>query len=162
MYKRQQQARDRGRGQCLGVHLRNYAFVGNLHLLDAGLGKLAGERAELFCERYERLQLGRLLGADRGKVDGVGNGAAQEVIRHLLGDLQRDILLRFHRGGAEMRRANDIGQREERALRGRFFAKHIERRAGDLARFERLGQGRLVDELAAGAIDQPDALFRCV
>ena len=52
---RPQQTRDRGRGQRLGLHLRDRAFVGDLHLLDAGLGELAGEGAELLGERDERL-----------------------------------------------------------------------------------------------------------
>ena len=80
-----------------------------LHLADAGLGELAGERAELFGERDERLEPRRLLGGDRGEVDGVGDRAAQQIVRHLLGDLQRDVLLRLGGGGAEMRRAHDVG-----------------------------------------------------
>ena len=58
---RAQQAGDRRRGQRLGLHLRDRALVGDLHLADAGLGELAGERAELFGERDERLELAALL-----------------------------------------------------------------------------------------------------
>ena len=79
-----------------------------LHLLDAGLGELAGERAELLGERDERLQPRRLLGGDRGEIDRVGDRAAQQIVRHLLGDLQRDVLLRLGGGGAEMRRADHV------------------------------------------------------
>ena len=32
----------------------------------------------------------------------------QQIVRHLLGDLQRDVLLRLGGGGAEMRRADDV------------------------------------------------------
>ena len=52
------------------------ALVGDLHLGDAGLGQLAGERAELLGERDEGLQLRRLLGGDRGEVERVGDRAA--------------------------------------------------------------------------------------
>ena len=137
---RPQQAGDRGRGQRLGVHRRDHAFVGDLHLLDAGLGELAGERAELFGKRDEGFEFRRFLGADRGEIDGVGDGAAQQIIRHLLGDLQRDVFLRLHGRGAQMRRADDVRQREQRALRRRLLAKHVDRRAGDLAGFQRLDQ----------------------
>ena len=60
---RAQQPGERRRGQRLGVHLRPRALVGDLHLLDAGLGELAGEGAELFRQRHERLELRRFLGA---------------------------------------------------------------------------------------------------
>ena len=39
------------------------ALIGDLHLVDAGLGELPGERAELLGERDERLEPRRLLGA---------------------------------------------------------------------------------------------------
>src|SRR5262249_48110561 len=80
-----------------------------LHLLQARLGELARERAELLGERDERLEARRLLGRDRGEVHRVGDRAAQEIIRHLLGDLQRDGLLRLGGGGAEIGGAHGIG-----------------------------------------------------
>ena len=67
------------------------------------------ERAELFGQRHERLQPRRFLGGDRGEVDRVADRAVQQVVRHLLGHLQRDVLLRLGGGGAEMRRADDVG-----------------------------------------------------
>ena len=94
-----------------------------------------------------------------GKLTALADGAAQQIIRHLLGDLQRDVLLRFGGGGAEMRRADDVRQGKERARRRRLLAKHVDRGAGDVAGFERVDQSRLVDQLAAGAIDQAYALF---
>ena len=130
---RPQQAGDRRRGQRLGVHLRDRALVGDLHLADAGFGELAGERAELLGERDERLQPRRFLGGDRGEVDRVGDRAAQQIIRHLLGDLQRDVLLRLGGRGAEMRRADDVGQAEQRILGRRLLDEHVEGGAGDMA-----------------------------
>ena len=116
---RPQQARDRRRGQRLGLHLRDLPLIGDLHFLEAGLGELAGERAELLGERDEGLQLRRLLGGDRGEIHRVRDRALQQIVRHLLGDLQRDVLLRLRRGRAEMRRADDVRMAEQRILRSR-------------------------------------------
>ena len=143
----------------LGVHAGDLAFVGELHLADAGLGQLAGERAELLRERDERLEPRRLLGGDRGKVDGVGDRAAQQIVRHLLGDLQRDVLLRLGGRGAEMRRAHHVGMPEQRVLGGRLLGEYVEGRAGDMAGIERSAQRHLVDQPAARAIDDAHALL---
>ena len=136
------------------------AVVGDLHLGDAGLGQLAGERTELLGERDEGLQPRRLLGGDRGKVDGVGDGAAQQVIGHLLGDLQRDVLLRLVGGGAEMRRAHHVRMAEQRVGGGGLLGEDVERRAGHVAGVERRAQRRLVHQAAAGAVDDAHALLR--
>ena len=137
---RPQQAGDGGRGQRLGVHLRHRALVGELHLADAGFGELAGERAELLRERDERLQPRRLFGGDRGEIHRVRDRAAQQIIRHLLGDLQRDVFLRLAGGGAEMRRAHHVGQAEQRIAGRRLLDEHVEGGAGDVAAFQRVVQ----------------------
>ena len=58
-----------------------------------------------------------------------------------------------------MRRAHDVRQGRTRTLRRRLLAEHVDRRAGDMAGFERLEQRRLIDQFAARAIDQADAFF---
>ena len=75
-----------------------------------------------------------------GKLTAFEIAPRKQIVRHLLGDLQRDILLRLGGGGAEMRRAHDVGQAEQRAVRRRLLDEHVEGGARDLARFERLGQ----------------------
>jgi hypothetical protein len=77
-----------------------------------------------------------------GKVDRVGDRAASQIVRHLLGDLQRDVLLRLGGGGAEMRRADHVGMAEQRVVRGRLLDEHVERGAGDVAGIERIDQRR--------------------
>jgi hypothetical protein len=71
-----QQPGDGGRRQRLGVHLGDAALVRELHLDDAGLGELAGERAELFRQIDEWAQPWRFFGGDRRKIDRVGDRAA--------------------------------------------------------------------------------------
>ena len=105
--------------------------------MDAGLGQLAGKRAELLGELDERPQPRRFLGRDRREVDGIRNRAAQQVIRHLLGDLQRDVFLRLGGGGAEMRRAHHVGMAEQRIFGRRLLGEHVEGGAGDVAGIER-------------------------
>ena len=61
---RPQQARERGGGERLGVHLRHHALKSQPHLFDAGFGELPGERAELFGKRDEWLELRGFFGAD--------------------------------------------------------------------------------------------------
>ena len=149
----------RGRGQRLGVHAGDVAFVGQLHLVDAALGQLAGERAELLRQLDEGAQPRRLLGRDRREVDGVRDRAAQQVVRHLLGDLQRDVFLRLGGGGAEMRGAHHVGMAEQRIVGRRLLGEHVEGGASDVAGIERGAQGRLVDQPAARAIDDAHALL---
>ena len=85
--------------------MRGRAVEQDLDLLDRILGDLADEGAEHLGELDERLQPRRFLRGDRRHVDGVGDRALDQIVRHLLGDLQRDVFLRLGGRGAEMRRA---------------------------------------------------------
>src|SRR5262249_39956750 len=154
-----QQARQYRRGQRLDLHLRDVPLIGDLHLEDAGLGELARERAELFGQRDEWFQLRRLFRRDRGEVDGVGDRARQEIIRHLFCDLQRDVFLRFRGGRAKMRRADHVWMAEQQIAGGRLLGEHVEGRAGNVLGTERFDQRLLVDQTAARAIDDAYALL---
>ena len=122
-------------------------------------GELAGEGAEVLGEPDEGSQPHRLLGRDRRHVEGVGDRAVDQIVRHLLGDLERDVLLRLGGGGAEMRRADDVREAEERARLGRLGDEDVDAGAGDLAGLDRRGERLLVDQAAAGAIDDADAVL---
>ena len=58
-----------------------------------------------------------------------------------------------------MRRADDVGLAEQAALRRRLLAEYVDGGAGDMAGSQRLAQRRLIDQFAAGAVDQPHAFF---
>ena len=57
-----------------------------------------------------------------------------------------------------MRRADDVGQAEERAVLGRLDLEHVEGGPADMARFERRGKRPLVYQTSTRAIDDAHAL----
>ena len=156
---RPQQTGQRRRGQRLDLHLGDLPLIGDRDFAEARFGELAGERAELLGQRDEGFQLRRFFGGDRREVDRVGNGAGQEIVRHLLGDLQRDILLRFRGRCAEMRRADDVGMAEQDVLGRRLLDEDVESGAGDVLGIQRIDQRLLVDQTAARTIDDAHALL---
>ena len=119
---------------------------------------LRHEFAEVFAEQKIRLQFLELLGVQRRQVDGVADGAGQEIIAQRFREFLRHFHLGFFRGGAQMRGDDDVRQRQERIILGRRLRlEDVDRRAFDVAALDRLGQGLLVDDAAARAVDQAHA-----
>ena len=56
-----------------------------------------------------------------------------------------------------MRRDDDLRQLEQRAVRARFGGEHVETCAADVAAGDRVGERLLVDQAAAGGVDDDDA-----
>ena len=56
-----------------------------------------------------------------------------------------------------MRRNDDLWQSEQRTVRARFGGEHVEARTAHMAAGHRVGEGGLVDEAAAGGVDDDDA-----
>jgi hypothetical protein len=98
-------------------------------------------------------------GAQRGHVKRVGDAAVDEEVSHLLGDLEGDVDLGFRGRGAKVRGADEVRRAEQRAVLGRLGLEHVERGAGDLACVHRFLERCLVDQAAAGAVDDPHALL---
>jgi hypothetical protein len=146
-------------GQRLGVHAGDPALVRELHLGNAGLGQLTGERAELFRERDEGPQLRRLLRCDRGKLTALEMAPAQEVVRHLLSDLQRDVLLRLGGGGPEVRGAHHVRVTEQWIRGRRLLGEHVEGGTSHVTGIEGGAQRAFLDQPAARAIDDAHALL---
>ena len=141
------------------VHFGNRALVLDADALDRRFRELSDERTELLGERHEGPQARRFLGGDRREVDRVLNRALQQIVRHLLGDLEGDILLRFRRRCAEMRRADDIGMAEERICRGGLLEKTSKAAPATWPESRAWRRACLVDEAAAGAVDDANALL---
>jgi hypothetical protein len=77
----------------------------------------------------------------------------EQVVGHLLGDLAGDVFLRLGRCRAQMRGADHLRQTEERVLDRGFGFEGVDRGTGHMARPDRLGERRLVDQPAARAVD---------
>ncbi len=123
----------------------------------ASARQLHREASELRGERDVRAEHLEVLGADRRDVHRVRDEPALERGRDLLGDDDACTVLRLARRRREMRRDDDVVQLEQRAC-VRLGREHVERRACDLAAPQRLQQRVLVDELAAGGVDEAHAV----
>ena len=154
------QPRQHRTGYRLARKLRRRALALDADLGEIAVRELAHERAQAFGQLHIGPQLGRFLGAEARHVERVGDAAADEEVRHLFGHLQRDIDLRLGGRRPQMRRADEVGLAEQRAGGGRLGLEHVERSAGDMAAVEQPGQRLLVDQPAAGAIDDTDAGLR--
>lgn len=62
-----------------------------------------------------------------------------QVLKYLVGDTDSDHFLRFPGRPPNMRRRENLVEREQRVTRwGRLFLEHVERGSGDLARLDGL------------------------
>src|SRR5438874_630019 len=135
------------------------AGVDDLHRFRGALeGKLPRERADLLAQPQERPEPLQHLGGNARDVDGVPDGAGGEVLDHRVADDGGDVLLGVLGGSTEMRRADEVRALEERMIAGRrLLFEDVERGASDPAGEQRLGERLLVDEPAAGAVDDQRA-----
>ena len=84
-----------------------------------------------------------------GKFTRVADDAVAQEVAQRRHRLHADQFLPFARGRGDVRRRHDLRQHLQPVIDGRFLLKHVERRAADLARFDRVGQRALVDQVAA-------------
>ena len=103
---------------------------------DEFVNRFFPERPDKAAERMRKLLIGpraaKLFGRDAGKVDGGFGCAGSEEIGDILRDLDTDRLLRFLRGGAEVRCQHDIVECQQRRAGRRLFDINVEGRAGDV------------------------------
>ena len=125
--------------------------------LGASLGELHDEGAQLLGQREVRLQAQHLVGRDRREVDRVADHALRQVVAHGGRGFEADQLLRLGRRRRDVRRGDDLWQLGQAPVLRRLDFEDVERRARDVARFDRVGQRVLVDELAARGVDDPHA-----
>ena len=128
----------------------------DLDPVDGAVAESLGEPAELLAQGHERCQRLHLLRAHSGDVDRVRDHPARERGADLLGGDDPGAVLGLGGRGAEVRGDDDVVALEQRMIGERLLGEDVERRAGDLAGLEP-GRKRIeVDELAAGAVDDPD------
>ena len=87
-------------------------------------------------------------------VDRVGDQLAAERQPHRPGDRDAGLLLRLVGGGAEVRRGDDVLELEERAVGARLLGEDVEPGGGDAALLEGVVERLLVDDAAAGGVDE--------
>ena len=147
-------ALERGQLEHLDVVLGDLAA----HLDVELLGDLAGERGEDPAELLGQRDAGAHVLGDHAAldVDRVGHQLAGQRQPHRPGDRDAGLLLGLVGGGAQVRGGHDV--RRARTAGGRCTAPWRRRRApaaGDPALLERGVQRVLVDDAAAGGVDEP-------
>ncbi len=115
-------------------------------------------RAEPLAEGHERRQRLHGLGAHRGDVHGVGDHASGERRLDLLGGDDPRPVLRLGGRSAQMGRHDHVTALEEGMLGERLRREDVQGGAADLAGLQPVEQRVEVDQLAAGAVDDPHAV----
>ena len=142
----------RTRVSCSAMRPRNSAWTRST----VRRRKALRERAEAAAEADERRDR---LGQRRAEVDRVGDDAAVERRLHLLGRVGAGAVLRLGRRGAEVWRHDHVVAAEERVLGRGLLGEDVEGGACDLAGVERGAERLEVDQLAARAVDDADAVL---
>ena len=116
-------------------------------------GELDRDPPEQGGKRDERPQDLEVSLVDDGDVHGVRDDPAVERGDDLLGHDHARAVLRLAGRRREVRRDDDLVEPQQRPL-VRLLREDVESGAGELARLDRLGERRLVDERAAGGVHE--------
>ena len=139
------------RGRVLG---RQLAPELDGDLADLAAGDLPQELAEDRREPEVRGQPLADLRVGERCIHRAARRAAGQDLEHVVGGLDCHPDLRLGRRRAEMRCEQDPRGLEERRADGRLAMEDVDGRSGDPAGAERIGEGGLVDDLAARRVDQ--------
>ena len=123
----------------------------------AGGLPLGHEQAEAIGQVEVAANRVQRFGVDGGHVDGVADFALGEVVDQQLDGFDGDLRLGLFGAGAEVRRAEDVGHAEERAVGAGLFDEDVEGDAADLAALESFDEGFFVVDAAAGGVDEAHA-----
>ena len=152
-------AGDGGVADEVGFAGGDAAGVGDLDVFEVAGGGVGEEVAEALGHLDVGGDLDVLLVRERGEVDGVLDDAELEVVADLHGELDADGLLGFVGGAGDVRGEDDVVEVEEGGVFEGLLVEDVEGGAGDVAGLDGVGEGLLDDELAAGAVDDADALL---
>ena len=94
-----------------------------------------------------------------GNVDGIRDELASQCQQYGLSDIGTGAVLSLNGGGAQVRSTNSFRQAKQRGIRARLGRVHIEASTADVASLDRVGKRLLVDETAAGSVDDDLALL---
>src|SRR3954453_19718838 len=100
-----------------------------------------------------------LLVGEGGEIDGVLDDAEFEVVANLHRELDADGLLGLVGCAGDMRGKDDVLEVEEGGILEGLLVEDVEGGAGYVAGFDGIGECLFDDELAAGAVDDANALL---
>ena len=156
--RRAERAAQRGRGEQARARVRETARGRDLDARDGALRERHREPPEPLGDRQERLEHAALVLGHERQVERVRDGQAAERGHDLLGDDDAGAILRLVRRARQMRREQQVGRVAQRRVGGqRLLREDVERRAGELARAQRLDERGLVDQRAARRVDEQRA-----
>ena len=111
--------------QKVDVVLRQLALEVQLDRADAAAEELSVQRCQPFGQVGERPQVDELFGWHCWGVHRETRKLARENRGHLLGNVKGDRGLRLDRRGPDVRRRDEVGQRQQRVVAGRFGLKDV-------------------------------------
>ena len=143
------------------IQIDELAPIGDAQGGDLRTGDLLDQSTQLGAQVDIRPQNLDRRSVDGRHVDGVTDDAAAQHIGDLFGDFDADRFLRLRGGSAKVRRQDHVRKRPQLAVLGqRLVLEHIEPGGRDLARLDRLDERALLDDPAAGAVEDPQTLLR--
>ena len=118
---------------------------------------MAREPTKLVSESHVRSQLLRFLGGYRRNVQRIGDRTRPQEVRHLLGHLDRHVLLSLLGRRAKMWCRHHLFQTEQGILPGWLVLEYVDGRSRHTASLDRCPEGFLVHQAPASAVDDPHA-----
>ena len=152
-------AGDGGVANEVGFAGGDAASVGDLDVFEVAGGGMGEEAAETLSQVDPRGELFVLLVREGWEVYGVLGDAEFQVVADLHGELDADGFLGFIGGSGDVGREDDVVEGVEGGVFEGLLVEDVEGGAGYLAGLECFGECGFDDELAAGAIDDADALL---
>ena len=116
--------------------------------------------SQTFAQLEERFEAREFLRRHGREVDRVADDAVAQEVAQRRHRFHANELLSLTRGGGDVRRRDHLRQLLQPVIDGRLFLKHVEGRAADLSGLDGICERRLVYQIAACRVDDPDAFLR--
>jgi len=146
-------------GDDRGVDAGELSGIAADDVMQLATVQLRGQRPDLLGQVEIRLQARQFLGQHGRGVHRVARCAARQVFDDLIRDVEGDVHLGLSRAGAEVRGHHHLLELQERIARvRRFLGEDVDGGAGDVPGTDGAGERLLVDDAAAGDVDESRSL----